>query len=396
MSDVLHIDASAGASGDMFLGAVVDLGADVADLQRGLSKLAPDVGRITVDNVRRGGLRALRCAVAAPKTTSPTRHLDDIRTLLSSSRLPAGVTDVAVAAFTRLAEAEAGVHGCRMEDVHFHEVGAWDSLSDVVGSLLGLYTLGLLGVPVTVTPISVGSGTVRTDHGVLPVPTPATLALLATAGAPVTSGPTAHEACTPTGAALLGTLATSWGGMPPMTVTKVGVGAGGRDTPEAPNVLRLVRGSATQLEQRLEDLDILETTVDDLDPRVWPDVLDALVQAGAHDAWLTPVVMRKGRPGHVVTALVPAIAVAGVQTALFRHTPTLGVRLIRAQRSVLPRRETVVNIGGVAVRVKLAGPVEAPLTVQPELTDARRAAEATGRSLRDVLIDAAARGRQMG
>ncbi|MDT4916899.1 MAG: pyridinium-3,5-bisthiocarboxylic acid mononucleotide nickel chelatase [Pseudonocardiales bacterium] len=386
MTTALHIDAQAGASGDMLLGALVDLGSDPDEIATALARLAPGLGGLACEPVRRGGLRATRVRVLVPSAPSPERHLSDIVGLLAASGLPAAVVERSTDVFETLAEAEALAHGCSPAEVHFHEVGAWDSIADVVGTIYGLHLLGLLDAPITVGRVAVGSGTTQTEHGALPVPAPATLAILTAAGAEVTAGPARHEACTPTGAALLATLATAWAELPPMTVQRVGVGAGGRDTPEGPNILRVLLGSRVETAARPhEDVELLEATVDDLDPRVWPHVLDRLVVAGAHDAWLAPVVMRKGRPGHVVTALTDPAKAASVEAALFAETSTLGVRHVPASRTTLPRRAMQVDVAGVPVEVKIAFAGDRLLTVQPELADAQRAAEQTGQPLRDVL-----------
>lgn len=384
----LHIDAQAGASGDMLLGAVIDLGADPDDIGAALSALAPDLAGITAARVRRAGLRATHCRVLAPTGHSPERHLADVVGLLTASPLPSRVIARSVEVFETLAEAEALAHGCAPEEVHFHEVGAWDSIADVVGTCYGLHLLALLDAPISVGRIAVGSGTTSTRHGALPVPAPATLAILSAAGAEITAGPARHEACTPTGAALLATLATSWTGLPAMVVHRVGVGAGGRDTPEGPNVLRLLAGEPRPAAGPPTGVQLLEATVDDLDPRAWPHVLDRLVAAGAHDAWLTPVVMRKGRPGYVVTALADGEAARRVEATLFAETPTLGVRQVPATRTTLPRRTVDVYIDGGQVSVKIAFAGNRVLTVQPELADAQRVADATNRPLRDVLATA--------
>jgi hypothetical protein len=324
--------------------------------------------------------------VAAPAGAAPERRLADILALLTASGLPPDVVAHGVQTFERLAAAEAAAHGCRPEEVHFHEVGAWDSIADVIGTLYGLHLLGLLSVETSVGRVAVGSGTARTEHGALPIPAPATLALLTEAGAEITAGAARHEACTPTGAALLATLATTWRELPPMVVQRAGVGAGGRDTPEGPNILRLLVGSPVSPADRpAAEVLLLEATVDDLDPRAWPHVLDRLVVAGAHDAWLTPVTMRKGRPGHVVTALADARCAAAVEVTLFDETSTLGVRRVPATRTTLPRRAVQVDVEGLAVSVKIAFAGDRVVTVQPELADAQRVAEQTGRPLREVL-----------
>lgn len=386
MSRALYIDAQAGASGDMLLGALIDLGAGVDALSTGLRTLSGALGGLHVETVRRAGLRATRCVVEAPRGDTAVRNLGDVRALLERADLPPTVTGRALDVFGTLARAEAMVHGVPVDDVHFHEVGAWDSLTDVVGSLLALHGLGLLESDICASAVAVGSGTVTGAHGVLPVPTPATLAVLTAAGAPVHAGAAVHEACTPTGAALLATLASRWGPVPPMRPLAIGTGAGGRDTATGPNVLRLVVGEPLDRPApRTDDLRTVTATVDDLDPRLWPDVLERIVAAGAHDAWLTAVVMRKGRPGHVVTAIAPPHLAGAVETALFAATSTLGVRHTTGTRTALPRRSVTVEVDGQPVSVKIAELHGAVVTVQPEFADAGRAADATGMSVRDVL-----------
>jgi hypothetical protein len=307
-----------------------------------------------------------------------------------------------VAAFARdafkvLGTAEAAVHGEDVERIHLHEVGALDSLADVVGTAAALDSLGLLApdARVVVGSIALGSGSVDTAHGPLPVPVPAVLAILAGRGATVVSGGDG-ELCTPTGAALLATVAAEWGALPPMRIDSVGVGAGTADPPGRANVLRVILGTALEpagVSWRQNDLLELEATVDDLDPRLWPAVLDSLVEAGAADAWLTPVVMRKGRPGHVVTALVGAEVFDAATRVLFTASTTLGVRVRPVSRRALPRDEIVVSVDGCDVRVKRGLLDGRPVTVQAEYADAAAAAEHLGVSVRTVLDRAAALGR---
>ncbi len=279
----LWIDASAGASGDMLLGALLDLGAPLEAVSRAIGALGVEPIEIRPEQVRRHGLRATRAGVVVHEAPV-SRTVGDILGLVAEAALAPPVTAFAREVFGLLGTTEAAVHGVDLQQVHLHEVGALDSLADVVGCAAALDALGLLepDARVVVSSIALGSGSVKSAHGVLPVPVPAVLAILAGRGVPVTTGGDG-ELCTPTGAALLVTLAEEWGHVPPMRIDSVGVGAGSADPPGRANVLRAVLGTALApvlRPWRHDDLTEVETIVDDLDPRVWPAVLDALVRGG--------------------------------------------------------------------------------------------------------------------
>jgi uncharacterized protein (TIGR00299 family) protein len=392
---VLWVDASAGASGDMLLGALLGAGVPVGVLQAAVAAVTPEPVTLRAEQVRRGGLAATRCHVDVADSATH-RTWRDVRGLLEDAPLDPRVREVAVAAFGRLAAAEAAVHGTTAEEVHFHEVGALDAIADVVGVAAGVVHLDPESI--TVSPVAVGSGTVRAAHGMLPVPPPAVAELLR--GAPSYAGPASTESCTPTGAALLTTLATGWGPQPPMTVASVGVGAGGRDPEGHANVLRLFVGSAVATAAAGTAPDagplLLECNVDDLDPRVWPAVIAALLDAGASDAWLTPILMKKGRPAHTLSALVDAGRAAAVRSAIFRQTSTIGLREQPLAKHALEREMVTIEVGGPPgerVAVKLARHDGAVVNAQPEYDDVARAAAALGRPVADVLAEAAARSR---
>ena len=388
----MWIDASAGASGDMLLGALLDAGAPLEAVTAAIAALGVEPIEIRPHAVRRHGLRATKADVHVHDTIV-SRTLGDVLGLVSAAALPTAAGTFARDVFELLGTAEAAVHGEGRARIHLHEVGALDSLADVVGCAAALDALGLLEprALVVVGPIALGSGSVEAAHGRLPVPVPGVLAILAGRGAPVLAGG-GGELCTPTGAALLAALVGEWGNVPAMRIDAVGIGAGTADPEERANVLRVVLGTApdrVSVPWRRDDLIELEATVDDLDPRLWPAVLDALVGAGAADAWLTPVVMRKGRPGSVVTALVAEEAVDAATRALFAQSTTLGVRLRPVVRRALPRDQVVVRVDGCEVRVKrglLDGEV---VTVQAEYSDAAAAAEHLGMPVRAVLERAA-------
>ena len=384
----LWVDASSGASGDMLLGALLGAGVPVGVLQHAVDTVSPEPVELTVDSVTRHGFAATRCHVEVTDSVTH-RTWRDVRALLMGSDLPEAVRDLAVRVFERLAVAEGTVHGSDPLDVHFHEVGALDAIADVVGVCAGVVHLG--ATEVVVSPIAVGSGSVNGAHGTLPVPPPAVAALLT--GVPSYAGPAgapATELCTPTGAALLTTLATSYGPQPPMTTRTVGVGAGGRDPDGHANVLRLFVGAAvTPSSDGVDDLVVLETNVDDLDPRLWPEVITAVLAAGALDAWLTPILMKKGRPAHTFRALVTPELAAEARATVFRETSTIGIREYPVSRHALPRETATVSVGGLDISVKVARLGGAVVNAQPEYDDVVRVAQALGRPVRDVLAEAA-------
>ena len=371
----------------MLLAALLDAGADLAAVRAGLHGIGTEPLDVTVSPVRRHGLRAAHATVHAPPSTV-TRHLADIIALLTAAGLPDEVRDFSAAVFERLARAEAIVHRTSPEQVHFHEVGALDAIADVVGTAAGLHALGV--GTVTASQVTLGTGMVRGEHGLLPVPAPAVLELLRAAGAPVWAGPAPCEMCTPTGAALLAALVTGWGPLPPMTVHRVGVGAGSRDLDELPNVLRLVVGEPAGSAAEPGTAVLLESNVDDLDPRLWPDVLDRLLAAGASDAWLSPILMKKGRPAHTLHVLCPTPAVEAVRHEMFHRTSTIGVRQTVVGKHALAREHAAVLVAGQQIGVKVARLGGAVVNVSVEFEDVRQAAEALHQPVKEVLRAATA------
>lgn len=379
------VDAQAGASGDMLLGALVDVGVPVAVLQAAVDPLDLDPEVIFAEaSVLRAGIGATKITpevggVDAELAPSPVRSWAEVRVLLD--RLEEPVRGTAYEVFRRLAEAEAAVHRTTPDEVHFHEVGAVDALADVVGVVAGFHHLGLERL--TCSPVSLGSGTARGAHGPLPVPTPAVLALLA--DVPVQAGPATFESTTPTGAALLATLVDDWGGLPAMALHRTGHGAGGKDPAEVANVLRLVLGRP---EDVLGTALLLEANVDDLDPRLWPHVLEHLMAAGASDAWLTPVLMKKGRPAHTLSVLVPEAGATAVRAVVLTETTTIGLRETTVRKHALRREVGTVQVDGHEIRVKTSWYDGKPATRTPEWEDVLAVARATGRPAKDVLRDA--------
>jgi uncharacterized protein (TIGR00299 family) protein len=390
------VDASSGASGDMLLGALLAAGVPLEVLSEAVTAVAPEAVALTAERVQRNGFAAVRCHVSVADSTTH-RTWADVSDLLAAASLAEPVRARAHAVFERLAAAEATVHGSDPADVHFHEVGALDAIADVVGVCAGLAYLAL--TELVVSPVAVGSGRVRGAHGDLPVPPPAVAELLRgvpSYGGPASGGPDpVGELCTPTGAALLTTLGTSYGHQPAMTVGSVGVGAGGRDPAGHANVLRLFVGEATGSAPAhgVEAPLLLEANIDDLDPRVWPEVIAALLAAGASDAWLTPILMKKGRPAHTLTALVSGDHATAVRTAMFEQTSTIGLREVAIAKTALERSIRTVEVGGLEIRVKLALLDGRVVNAQPEYDDVARAARTSGRPTRDVLDEASAASR---
>jgi pyridinium-3,5-bisthiocarboxylic acid mononucleotide nickel chelatase len=386
------VDASSGASGDMLLGALLGTGVPLPVIERAVTAVAPEHVGLRAEQVTRNGFAATRCHVEVADS-SAHRTWRDVAALLENAMLDEAVRARALASFRRLAEAEARVHGTDPDDVHFHEVGALDAIADVVGVCAGLEHLGLDRL--VVSPIAVGSGQVTSAHGQMPVPPPAVAELLR--GVESYAGPGRRELCTPTGAALLTTNATQYGAQPPMSVQVIGVGAGGRDPETHANVLRLFVGEPSGSGQTVAHGTnaplLLETNVDDLDPRLWPNVLATLLEAGASDAWLIPILMKKGRPAHTLAALVTEDRADPVRSAMFRNTSTIGLREIPLGKTALDRSMRTVQVDGQDIRVKLAMHNGHVVNVQPEYDDVARVATRTGRPIKDVLADAVASSR---
>jgi uncharacterized protein (TIGR00299 family) protein len=378
------LDLAAGASGDMLLGALVDAGVPLAVLGAAVAALPVEPVTLTAEAVTRHGVGAIRVHVHAPPS-DVHRTWSDVRALLSAAALPAPVRDGALAVFERLAVAEGRVHRVPAEDVHFHEVGALDALADVVGVVAGFEHLALDRL--TASPVALGSGSARGAHGVVPVPGPAVLELLA--GVPVLAGPVPAETCTPTGAALLAARVQEWTTLPPMRVQRVGSGAGRRDPAELPNLVRLVLGEPAAPAGRTDDL-LLEANVDDLDPRLWPGVLTELLAAGAADAWLTPILMKKGRPAHTLSVLCAAPAADAVQAVVFAATSTIGLRARPVRKVALDRVQDTVEVLGGRVGVKVARSAGRVVNVSVEFEDVVTLAGALGLPVKEVLRASAA------
>jgi pyridinium-3,5-bisthiocarboxylic acid mononucleotide nickel chelatase len=388
------VDATAGVAGDMLLAALVDAGAPLATLQAAVDAVAPESVRLTSALVSRAGMRATRVSVQPLAQDQAHRSWRDIRAMLEHADLAVPVAERSRRVFLRLAEAEARVHGVAADDVHFHEAGGWDSIADVVGVCAALDCLGVTSL--SCSAIALGSGRVVASHGELPVPVPAVLEM--SAGWRVLSGGDG-ELATPTGLALLTALSDESGDLPAMSVRAVGVGAGTRDVPGRPNVVRVVLGDRTDLPAEPDDpvvMSVLETNVDDMDPRVWPTVLASLLNAGAADAWLIPIVMKKGRPAHTLAVLTAVSKRDALRRLIFELTSTIGVREVAVTRTALDRFWVPLPVTGGRVRIKVAHRSGEIIHATPEFDDAAEVAAERSVPVRRVLEEAVAAAEQAG
>jgi uncharacterized protein (TIGR00299 family) protein len=427
VSRIVYFDCASGVSGDMLLGALVDLGLPLADLRRALSALPLEGYRLEAREVRRAGLRATKVDVVVgpaqgrgprgggqathdhghphdhdhahnhrhdhdhaqvdhgqrqagdPPSSGGDRGLAEVLDLLACSELSAVVRERASRQFRRLAEVEAASHGTTPDRVHFHEVGAVDSIVDIVGGIWGLEWLQAQRF--VSSPLNVGSGVVAMAHGTFPVPAPATVRLLQ--DVPV-YGAGEGELTTPTGALLVSAHASAYGSFPAMTIERFGHGAGGRETGPRPNILRLFVGEEWAEGGTDERLLVLETEIDDMSPQLCAPLLERLLGAGALDAYFAPIYMKKGRPGLLITVLADPGRRLAVEELLFSETTTLGVRRQEWQRSCLERAVVSVETPYGTIRVKRAGRGGRTLNAQPEFDDCERAARERGVPIKEV------------
>jgi hypothetical protein len=382
-----YFDCFSGISGDMVLGALVDAGVELPHLEAELRKLPLFGWTISAAKVKRGPLLATHVRVESGEHHHH-RGLGDILSLLERGELAPRVAERAAEVFQCLAEAEARVHGIPVEKVHFHEVGAVDAIVDIVGACIGFELLGLEAFGCS--PLNLGGGRVETAHGVLPVPAPATADLLRQA--PVYSTGIEAELVTPTGAALVAGLVERFGTMPPMTVSKIGYGAGSRDLREQPNVLRVFLGEPVTAAAGAgePEIAVLEANVDDMTPEVAAYFLEQALAAGALDVFYIPVQMKKNRPGLLLTVLAPPERSDALARLVFEQTTTIGLRIHHARRRVLERQTVTVETPHGAVRMKLARLDGRLVNAAPEYDDCARLARERGVPLKQVLADAQA------
>ena len=406
---IAYFDCFAGAGGDMIVAALLDAGADLDVLRQHVGRLGIDGLELAVETVHRKAMRGLHFTVrqhGKPAEDNQAgeadgelregrghhhhhehhhRGLSDILAMIDAAALPGRAAERAKAVFHRLADAEAKVHGIDVEEVHFHEVGAVDSIVDVVAACVAMELLGIDRV--LCSPIPTGSGTVKCAHGELPVPAPATAELLV--GSPTTPGPNAGEATTPTAAALLTTLAESFGPLPAMKTSAVGWGAGTREGDRMPNLLRVFVGEASPAGDADTAVE-LSANLDDCTGEVIGATIDRLLLAGCFDAWATPAVMKKSRPAWVLSALCSPADEAEATKIILTETTTFGLRRRLCGRTKLDRRIETVETRYGPVRVKVGLLDGREVTASPEFEDCRRTAETNHLPVREVLAEAAA------
>lgn len=376
---IAYFDCIGGAGGDMILGALLDAGLPLAELRTRLAALRLPDFELRTQRVNKNGFSALKVDVRVADD-APERHLAEITAIVDGSDLAPSIKAQANAIFRRLAEVEAGIHGTTLDHVHLHELGGVDTIVDVIGCLVGLDALEIERI--YASPLPLGRGFIQGAHGQIPLPAPATVALLK--GVPVVGSEIEKELVTPTGAALLSSLAAGFGPLPTMTLTAIGYGAGGRDLP-IPNLVRLFVGDqATPARLGAESVVVLETNIDDLNPQVYDYVMAQLFKAGALDVFLSPIQMKKNRPGTLLRVICRPDDAGPLTDILLAETSTLGVRQQIMARLSLRREVQTVETPYGAVRIKIATLGDGKRRAAPEYDDCRRLAEATAAPLRDI------------
>lgn len=373
-----YFDAFSGASGDMILGAIIDAGVAYEALMDALTALDLPGWRLDVHKESRGAITGTR-VVVQETASPPLRRFCDIRDLVSVSRLTDSVKDKALRVLERLARAEARVHGVHLEDVHFHEIGAVDTIVDVVGAVIGLELLEIKKL--SASPLPLGRGRVSCAHGTLPLPAPATVALLE--GVPIRDGGVERELVTPTGAAILSGLCEAFGPLPDMVLSAVGYGVGAHPAADPPNVLRLMVGES-QPQYTTRKLLLMETHIDDMNPEFYEHLMESCFAEGALDVVLVPVLMKKNRPATLVRILMDPILKDRVAARVFCETTTLGVRFHEVDRLELHREPVTVDTPWGAVRVKAATLPDGTVRYQPEYEECKEAARRSGQPLPTV------------
>ncbi len=364
----------------MILGALVDAGVSIDALRSELARLDLPGYEIQAEKVKRSGIAATKVHVLIDQKDQMARNIRDIIRIAEGSSLSPEVKAKSVRIFQRLADVEAKIHATTPDKVHFHEVGAVDAIVDIVGSVIGLELLGASRIMASA--INVGSGAVQTAHGILPVPAPATVELLT--GIPIYQSPTEFELATPTGAAIISTLGSSFGNLPPTNITRIAYGAGDKDFPGRPNVLRLMIGEAAAAYD--EDTSVvIETNIDDMNPQVYDHVIGQLMQQGAQDVYLTPIIMKKGRPAILLSVLSDRSKTDIILDTIFRETTSIGVRVREVGRKKLSREFRDIDTIYGRVRVKISRRGDEILTVTPEYDDCRKIAEEKKVPLKTVM-----------
>ncbi len=375
---IAYFHCFSGISGDMVLGALLDLGLEVSRLEEELSRLPVEGYCLSTKRITRGGITGVRFRVEVQEA-QPSREYTQIRRMIEDSQLSPEVQALSLRIFHRLAEAEAQVHGVALEKVHFHEVGAVDSIIDIVGAAAGFCALGIRRV--IASPVTVGSGFVETQHGRLPLPAPATAKLLI--DVPIRASRVEGERVTPTGAAILTTLAKGYGAIPFMKLKAVGYGVGAREYQDAPNVLRVLMGDEEETWETDRSI-VVETNVDDMSPEWYGFLMERLFNLGVQDVFFSPIQMKKNRPGTLVRVICSEPLADEVVRVLFMETTTIGVRYHTVERIKLPRKTTVVRTPYGELNVKVVKGVDGGQRVVPEYESCARVAREKGIALREI------------
>jgi pyridinium-3,5-bisthiocarboxylic acid mononucleotide nickel chelatase len=378
---VAHFDCFSGISGDMVLGAVIDAGVPVDAIRAALDSLGLPI-KLEIERVKRCGFAATKATIEAADQED-YRFLPDVEAILAKGALTTKQRELATTIFRKVAVAESTVHGMPLERVHFHEVGALDSIADIVGAAVGLDLLGV--EKFTSTPVPTGSGTVKCAHGIMPVPTPGTAELLK--GVPLAPSTIKTELTTPTGAAILTTVVTEWTATPAMTIERIGHGSGTKDFMEQPNILRLMLGTANGRREPAGETDtvvVLETNLDDISPEVIGFAVERLFAAGALDVFAIPIQMKKNRPGVLLSVICEANKAPELEALLFRETGTFGVRRTTAMRAKLQREIVEVQTPWGPVKAKRGWRGDGFEVLTPEFEDCARVAREHSVPLRDV------------
>ncbi|HBG92504.1 MAG: TIGR00299 family protein [Nitrospirae bacterium GWF2_44_13] len=382
---IAYFDCSSGISGDMCLGALIDAGVPAAKLEKELRKLRVKGYSLKVERVKRSGFTATKINVQQPAVSSQqsAKRWKDVERIIRTSSLSEEVKQKGLSIFRRLFTAEAKVHGETFNAAHLHELGAVDCMVDIFGTVIGLNLLGI--EKVYTSGVNIGGGSVRTKHGILPVPAPATAELLK--DIPVYSDGINYELTTPTGAVLLKEISSSFGSIPDMVIEKIGIGAGNKNFRNKPNVLRILigQGKEQSAENRKQKVAVIETTIDDMNPQIYECVMESLFKAGALDVYLTQLIMKKGRPGIKLTVLCNSKEKEKMMKIIFEETTTIGLRFYEADRQTLKREIKEINTALGKVKVKISKLGSRIIKTTPEYEDCKKLAKKLTMPLTEVM-----------
>ena len=379
---IAYFDCFSGASGDMILGSLIDAGLSPQRLRGELKKLRIPTINLKSKKVLKGGLAATRVIVEGRNEKRPHRNLKEILRIIDRSGVETEVKEKSAEIFMRIASVEGKIHGRPAEEVHFHELGGLDSVVDIVGSVWGIRELAI--EKIDVSRVNVGGGFVKCEHGILPVPAPATLSLME--GKPIYSSGVERELLTPTGAAILSTLGSEFGPMPPINVERVGYGAGRDDLPH-PNLLRLIIGTSVFAHGK-ERVAVIETNIDDMNPQFYDYVMDGLLATKVHEVFITPILMKKNRPGHLLTVICPPEKLSSVIKFLLSETTTIGLRWHEEERAKTDREIISRQTKHGKIRFKLARWEGKVVNLSPEYEDCKRLALEKGVPLKEIFEEA--------